>query len=392
MLGTVILQRVLSLAVNDDLLDEVIIHAVDLLRFSEGVREQVIVMLEDLQDDLATMMRDADLAGIPLLGYKARRSEALIRQARETIETAYRDIDTLVRDQMINLAPVEAAFAATMINTAIHTAIAGIALTPKELTILASDVLIQGSPAKDWWDNQSRTLYNKFAQEVRLGLLAGESNDDIVRRIIGRATGNRRVITVGGRRRVVVQRAGGIMDLTKRQATALVRTATQTVGNEVLWRTYEDNQDILRGVQLIVTLDLRTSAVCRGRAGAAWDFNGDPLPNSPVKIKFPGRPPYHINCRSVLVPIVKTWSELTGIKGLPEFSEAMKASMNGQIPAGDLTYDQWLKTQPEAIQRRVLGEGRFELWSKKGLHLSQMIDPSGRSLTLDELRRLSSRN
>jgi hypothetical protein len=47
---------------------------------------------------------------------------------------------------------------------------------------------------------------------------------------------------------------------------------------------------VLQGVQAIVTLDARTSAICMARSGMAWDFDGKPL-NDETGIDFPGPPP-----------------------------------------------------------------------------------------------------
>ncbi len=376
---------------NENILDEALQHRLDLLLFSEHVRERVVIILEDLQTDIARKLADYDLAGVPNVATKVRRAKQLFEQVDKTIKTAYRKIDKLAGSQLTELADLEQEAAVNLINGGLRAELASIALDKKTLEVLAKDVMIQGSPAREWWAAQSDDLVRKFTQQVRMGYLNGETNDQIVRRIIGKATGTRTVIQVpqpdgSVERRVVIDRAGGIMSTSKNNATTLVRTAVQTVSNEINAQVYEENDDLVKGWALVVTLDGRTSMVCRGRAGGAWDFNGDPLPQSTIKTKSPGRPPYHMNCRTFTIPITKTWEELSGIKGIEEIPPSTRSSLDGQVPAGDLTYDAWLKTKDEAFQQKVLGPGRYDLWKAGKVSSADLIDQtSGRTLTLDEL-------
>jgi hypothetical protein len=63
---------------------------------------------------------------------------------------------------------------------------AAIAPSAERLASLAKDVLIDGSPAKDWWARQGEDLAFKFAAEVRKGVLDGQTQEQIVARIVGR--------------------------------------------------------------------------------------------------------------------------------------------------------------------------------------------------------------
>ena len=62
-----------------------------------------------------------------------------------------------------------------------------------------------------------------------------------------------------------------------------------------------------------------------------------------------------------------------------------RASMDGQV-AGDLRYEDWLKSQKETVQKDVLGPSRFELWKNRSLTLPEMLDQRGNPLTLEQLR------
>jgi hypothetical protein len=95
------------------------------------------------------------------------------------------------------------------------------------------------------------------------------------------------------------------------------------------------------------------------------------------------RPPAHHQCRSTTVPVVKSWKEL-GID-LKEAPPGTRASMNGQVPS-KLTYPQWLKRQPAAIQREALGPTRAALFRSGRLTIDRFVDQRGRPLSLKQIR------
>ncbi len=372
---------------NEKILEGILAARIDLLRYSESVREKVIALLEDLQDDIERELRLAALPAIPNPTLRIRRLELLRKEVNETIATAYRKAGTTLSDEFVDLAEIQRDTSLAVINNTVKVTLAETTLTRADLRELVSESMIQGAPQKEWWSKQSRDLQHRFLTQVRMGLAQGEDNEQIVRRLIGSASGTRRVIRdAEGKPRVIYQRSGGVMSVSKREATALVRTAVQTVSNNVLDKTYDENADIIKGRMLVVTLDGRTSPLCRGRAGARWDNDGNPMKESPWPHPYPGPPPYHFNCRSVIVPILKSWDELAGMKGIAEPGLAERASMDGQVPAGNLTYEEWFKTKSETFQREVLGDARYRLWKNDGITMAEMVDPSGRPLTLDELR------
>jgi hypothetical protein len=57
------------------------------------------------------------------------------------------------------------------------------------------------------------------------------------------------------------------------------------------------------------------------------------------------------------------------------------------VPA-TTTYEQWLKRQPASFQDTVLGPSRGKLFRNGDLSIGRFVDSQGRTLTLDELRRL----
>lgn len=103
------------------------------------------------------------------------------------------------------------------------------------------------------------------------------------------------------------------------------------------------------------------------------------------------------NCRCTLVPVLKSWEQLakeakgntTLAKKLDEVEDDLprstQASMDGQI-GEDISYDEWLKQQDEATQIEALGKGKWELWKKGDIGLTDMVDQFNRPLSLAAIR------
>jgi hypothetical protein len=140
---------------------------------------------------------------------------------------------------------------------------------------------------------------------------------------------------------------------------------------------------VIKGVEQISTLDSHTSEICMAYSGAQWDLDGEPLPGT--TLPFNGGPPRHVNCRSVLVPITKTFKEL-GID-IEEPAPSTRASDEGPISA-TITFDDFLKRKTTEEQDAMLGKGKAQLFRDGKITLRDLLDQSGNPLTLKELEKL----
>src|SRR5438105_8691570 len=85
----------------------------------------------------------------------------------------------------------------------------------------------------------------------------GQTIDQLVRRIRGTADAGF---------------ADGIMQTTRNQAEALVRTSVLAVSNEAQLQTFKENDDLVKGVQWISTLDAKTCEICAALDGLEWEY------------------------------------------------------------------------------------------------------------------------
>jgi hypothetical protein len=199
---------------------------------------------------------------------------------------------------------------------------------------------------------------------IRTSMRNGES----LTQAVGRITGG----TIDG---VAVP---GITKKAKAKASALAATAISAVTNEAALKSYQANNDVIKWVTQLSTLDNKTSDVCIAYSGQTWDamslqpvagsslpFNGGPpwdamslQPVAGSSLPFNGGPPRHFNCRSRLRPVTKSFKEL-GVDAA-EIPAGTRASMDGQVPA-DITFNQFLKKKPKSFQDALLGPKRAEL-------------------------------
>lgn len=381
------------MSANKSYANRLVGQAVDVSRFEAGVRQEILGHLHGLEQALVAKIKGMDLEGVSKDTYKRARAETMLQQVRKTIGSAYQSMNGTLREHLVDLSKVQAKAMNKIAKDVFKGSVLTTSLTPKDLRVLASDVMVEGNPTSEWWKRQAEGTRLNFSRAVREGIAQGESTPKIVERIIGKNTGAKEVVVVDGKQKVLPKRTGGVMEISKRQAETLVRTSTHAVSNEVMKQTYAENGDVLRGVQCLATLDLRTCEICIARDGGVWDpETGEPLPESKTQEPFPGYPPWHPNDRCVMAPITKSWAQMIEEAGgkppkdLQEVPEGTRASMDGQVP-GKTSYEDWLRAQPEARQLEVLGEGKYALFKEGKIGAQDLLNTStGKPMSLKALK------
>lgn len=378
------------MGLHDRIADELVGLFVDITRFEAGVQEKVAGLLRDLERDLVHRIRE--------FGDDGRRGR-LLSQARASIFSAYDRNNALVARELRDLSTFVGDGTVHAVNTAAGDGarlFISTGFTRADLLAIADDGPIMGGQLKEWMRGQRDATVRGFVSQMRMGYMQGETVPQLIERVRGRRTKTGEFVRDSkGRRREVTRYVGGVMNGTSRkQAESLVRTAVQTVSNNALQKTYEANQDVMSGVITIATLDRRTTELCISRDKASWNVvTGEPLPGSPRGEPFPGYPPWHWRCRSVLGPLTKSWSDLAkeaGGKVPRKFkervpSDGVRASMGGPVPAAK-SYHEWLKGRPVDFQKDILGPSRWKLWKDGKITAHQLTDARGRALSIDELR------
>jgi hypothetical protein len=159
--------------------------------------------------------------------------------------------------------------------------------------------------------------------------------------------------------------------------------------------TFQENADLIKGVQWLSVLDNRTSDICKALDGQAWTLEGKKLPGTVHE--WNGPPPAHFNCRSTLIPVLRSWRDLNAkasgeVKkrlARANLSRPVRTSLDGKV-SGDLTYEQWLgrkdKKSPQMVQK-ILGPSKYKLWKDGDIGFTDLIDQSWNPLTVEQLKR-----
>lgn len=366
------------------LYDDLIARQVQLFRLTAGERAKVYRILRTMEDELVELLA---FSGKKLSDITRADKARLLRQAQALIEAYFGNVADAVGETLGDLGGLEATATAASLG-AVYAGKVEPNMPPVAfLARLVDDTLIEGAVSRDWWKRQSGDLAFRFKSAVAQGLAAGETNDQIIRRIRGRAQG---FDMVDGKR--VYRYVGGVMDIARHHAAAQVQTSIQAVANASRMATFEANEDIIKGYRQLSTLDGHTTPQCIAYSGAEWDLqkrpiNGNTLPFVSPKGSINGTP-RHWNCRSLIVPITKTFREL-GFD-MDDFAPSTRAASGGPVAANE-TFDTYLKRREAAkpgFADGLLGPGKADLWRKKKITLTQLLDQSGRPLTLKQLREL----
>jgi hypothetical protein len=328
-------------------------HGINLLRLEAGYQRAVLAILLEMEKELSGKLTGAK----PLTEFSRQRLTDLLAETRHLIAESY----IAIRQELapVPIMAMEAEFMTKTLGEAVGVKLVNSAPSETLLRSLASQALVLGGPATDWWTRQGQDTAFRFANAVRQGVAQGETNEQIVARVRG------------------TRLAPGILETSRRNAESLVRTSVQTLTQDARMAVFQANDDILLGFEQISTLDSRTTDICVAYDGARWDMDKKPI--APNKLPFNGGPPRHWGCRSSLSPIVKPL-----VEGMPEFEPSERASQFG--PTTDKTFSAWLGARSAAYQDELLGPGRAQLFRDGKITLQQLLDQRGRPLTLKQLQ------
>lgn len=355
--------RLIPPDINSTVRDRAIRHALYLERLKTQQTNAILALVNAAREDVLDQVqrRAARLAerGFDTGPVTTRRLQELGAGLDTIYKETYGQATASLRGGLVALAKQEAVWQSGVLVEAtsiLPVTVEVVLPSPQLLRSVVSAQPMNGRILKDWLAGIERDAKARVMQQVRLGLVNGEPVEQIVRRLKGTRAAKFR---------------DGILETERRHVRSIVRTAVTHTSNHAREATYEANSDLVKGVQLVETLDSRTCEQCMALDGQVYAVGTGP------------RPPHHGACRGTTAPVLKSWKEL----GIParEIDGETRASANGQV-AGKLTYGTWLRGQPAAVQDEALGPTRGALFRRGDLSVDAFTSREGRTLTLDELR------
>lgn len=349
-------------SVNERLQAEAIHHAVDLSQFSNGVVRRIISLLNKVDADLVFQL-EMVLQRMDGQSFTVERLDALLSSVRQLNAQAYQAVATQLAADLPSLATEESSYHLNLWQKVLPAELNVASVVPAQVYAAAMSRPFQGRLLREWASNIEAQRMTRLRDAIRMGVVEGQTTAQIVQKVRGTRA---------------LKYTDGLLDIDRRHAENVVRTAVQHVASVARNEFYAANDDIIKAVKWSSTLDSRTSTLCRVRDGLEYTATT----HKPIGHKIPwlgGPGQIHWCCRSSSVPVLKGWKELGLTDG------GTRASMDGQVPA-DLTYGEWLKKQSAGRQDEILGPVRGKLLRKGGLDVDRFANAKGDWLTLDELR------
>jgi len=341
--------------VNNQLLDDSIRHNIETQAYSNYQVRRMLTILNKTDLDLSIEIRKA-LEKAPNTLNMARL-DSLLKSVRELNQEAYTQLYDALAVEMQDLTEYEGQYQLNLFKNVIPVDLGFATIATQQVYAAALARPFQGRILREWASNLEAGKLQHIKDAIAIGYVENETIDQTVRRIVGTKALNYK---------------DGLLEIDRRHAEAVVRTAVSHFSNYVRDSFFEANESVIKGYQYTATLDARTTLLCSSRDGKVFAI-GKSKPAIPA----------HFNCRSVYVAVVKSFNEL-GLDA-DKFPASTRSSIDGQVP-DDVTYQSWLKAKPAAYQDEILGKAKGKLFRSGGLTLDRFVSRSGHEYSLAELR------
>jgi hypothetical protein len=325
------------------------LRGVNVVRYSEGVRRTATGLLESLAARVHRLLLLSDLST------RAKKERVISTITRLSVQH-YDSIEEVLVGAMVDLARDESAHFRRVFGRG-----SGKAMLKREAQALISATLIDGVPLRDWLVGQSMEIPQRVGRLVRLSP-AGGTGQDISIAAFGETTGSfvMALSPSGVAVRTPVFKGGEVLGKYRRYLNTVAKSSVHAASQAAALASFRRSSTVTK-LELSVILDRRTSQICNSRAGAIWMANsGSPAPESAISEPFPGPPPYHLSCRSMLVP----------------YSDDV---------APEIAFNEWISSLSNTEKRDILGVARYNSYKKGTLDLNR-VDVGERPLTIEQLR------
>lgn len=346
--------------VNQLLLDSAVRHRIGLERTAGSIRNSVVELLNDSDQDIEERLSFRLQRGLSEGAVRPQQLQALRSDIQNINRQIMDDVGSKWKDRFQKFTKNEAEMTQEDLQRTIPVEMEPDAPDPRTLSTLVVTNPIEGNTLSEWSEKVSQDRTQKIVNEVRKGIVEGDSNQEIVQRV--RGTGQ-------------FAFKDGVLDQSRQNVAAITRTAVTEFSSTAREMTYQQNSNVIKSIQWVSTLDSRTTMICSVRDGKQFNIGDGP------------RPPAHFACRSTTTPVTKSWRDL-GIDR-DEISPSTRASMNGQVPE-TTDFQGWLHQQSNDVRKQVLGETRMKLFNKGELNLGDFVRNSLKQnhevIGIDELR------
>jgi len=343
--------------ISKQLFDLGVNRQIALQRYGNKVVRDIIALLNDADKELMAKIAARGESG----PWTSARLKLLFAELKDANDQAYWEAQKSITKEMKAFADHEAESADQLLQTQLPVTLTTTLPPAATLAAVVDRTPITVGPDKkllleEIFSGLAASKEEAIRGAVRLGVVEGETVDQIVRRLVGTRA---------------ARFTDGIIEKHRRGAEAMVRTIINHTSNGAMQAVYRENGNVVKGWTFLATLDGRTTITCASLSGTEWPVGQGPIP------------PRHIGCRSFALPKLKTFREL-GVN-IDEMPAGTRSSKDGQVRA-DIGFGDWLNGQPVKVQKEILGATRQKLFTDGNMPVDRFTDNRGVTYTLDELK------
>jgi SPP1 gp7 family putative phage head morphogenesis protein len=376
---------------NQEYFDALIRNQIAILLLSESLRKKTISLLNKTERDISAQIitRLEGHGGINSRSLK--KLEGLQSYIKTVRGESWDEIDALWVSEVIQFAKGQTVVMASIAQTVVPVILDLNLPAPLLLEGIVETNPFQGRTLKEWASTIRSSDLNRISDEIKIGMVQGETSPQIARRVVG----------------TVAQKGkDGVTQITRNNAASITRTAINSISNKARSSFYQANKDIFNLELFVATLDSKTTPVCRANDGKTYPVGVGPIPA------------LHFSCRSLRIAIfnntvigerpfkASTEKQLIGEyakqNNLPTnlskrtqlpmghkgkydaFSRDRVRELTGTVPA-KVNYSDWLKTQSKDFQDGVLGITKARLFRDGKMPLDKFVTPRGKEKNLAQL-------
>jgi SPP1 gp7 family putative phage head morphogenesis protein len=316
------------------LTDAYVKHALQLIRVSNGLQADSNALVRILGQRIKKLLAGEDLATM-----KLGRLRSLLKEVDKLIYDTLGRVDALHDHAVTSLIKTEA-------NWAVKIGKYDAKATDTAIARAIGNFTVVGNTVADKTAVLGQQISNSIESQIRLGATAGQTDKEIIERILGPAGGS----------------VGGVMEQFRKQMRGLADSVTQSAADT--GRRLSMAANGVNALQWSAKLDTHVCPSCGERDGKIWTIDGEPVGHSIVWMPAP----LHPWCRCLAIPL--------DIPGDMIDQAAEDSSQN---------FSDWLDTLDKTEQDDVLGHGRADMWRSGDITLSDLIGQNGLVLSLTQL-------
>lgn len=366
-------------------------HLANLQRIGVNWSGDLLERLKEAQAELMTYILYAQKSfGSAGLDSGTNKRLKIIKTKVETLlNQAYSQGYDTISSQAAGLAENEAKHAASLVRAMTGTAVAQVGKRTVENIVKYGR--FNGLTLAEMFNSMSVKDADKIYTTVAKNILAGSTPQSLKKSV------------------------QHVFDVSNYTAKTVGLTCANGISNDARLATFAQNDDVVKGIEILSTLDGRVCASCAQLGGLRFAVDAKDIPALPI----------HPRCRCCYIPVtvLSDMSEVTRPAANADFMAEAKRAYEAKYPdkkwddlaesskkryyhqaihayeertgkpafrqvPGSMTFAEYFESQSEQFKRDWLKPTRYKLYQKGLLSLNDMMDPAtDRLFTLAELKK-----